>query len=97
MRKYLTEAQRAKYLANGGTNCPVCESDSLTVITSEFGSTRAYIDNKCEACGVEFTDTLTITDVELCTELEEDDDSDGDDAFQPHTVTHHHGFRQIDG
>ena len=65
MANELTTYQKALYIQRNGVNCPVCESDDLDVIHEEIAAYRAYRDNKCHSCGAVFTETFTMTDVEL--------------------------------
>jgi len=61
----LSPHQKARYIESNGIHCPVCESDDIVIVSDEFTSYRAYRDNKCQNCGATFTETFTMSDVEL--------------------------------
>jgi transposase-like protein len=71
--KELTAQQKALYIQRNGVNCPVCESDNLIVVSEEIAAYRAYRDNYCHDCKASFTETFTMTDVELSLKDEESD------------------------
>lgn len=64
--KELTPQQIDLYIRRNGVHCPVCESDDIEAMEPDTGGpNRFYRDNKCHSCGAVFTETFTLSHVEL--------------------------------
>lgn len=57
----------AKYLQQGGVNCPHCQSQDIEGQEVDINAGRAYQNCDCAACGATWTDVYMLAD---CDHLE---------------------------
>ena len=60
----LTRVMKKKYIANGGSKCPYCQSRNMSGAKLNTGSTNYWQLITCEECGKEWTDMYTLVDIE---------------------------------
>ena len=59
----ITEAQKKKYVANGGVNCPVCNSENIEGSHMEADAGGAWQEVYCSDCGENWQDVYRLVDV----------------------------------
>jgi transcription elongation factor Elf1 len=59
----LTPEQKKVYLATGGAKCPFCGSDDIESSAGDTDANYTTREVACGACGEEWTDVYTLTDV----------------------------------
>ena len=52
----ITKEQESEYLENGGTKCPVCESDDIVGGEIDFSSDIIYREISCNNCKEEWVE-----------------------------------------
>ena len=62
-RRPMTKPDKDRYIADGGVNCPYCQSADIAGESIEIDGKCAYQDISCLACGKKWRDLYGLFDV----------------------------------
>lgn len=60
----LTDAEKKAYIDGGAQTCPYCSSNDISAHSFDAESTEAWQRVDCRACGREWADVYTLTDID---------------------------------
>lgn len=58
----LTQAQKQKYLTEGGIHCPYCDSENISTTYVDPETVQRF--TKCSDCGKEWAEIYKLIDIE---------------------------------
>ncbi len=53
------------YIENGGRHCPECGKPELIADTPELHETNVFVNVRCDACGLQFTEIYNLVGYEV--------------------------------
>lgn len=59
----MNDQQKQTYIEDGGVFCPFCGNGNIQVFDTNEHAGKLYRYVTCHACGKEWTETFTLTDV----------------------------------